>query len=212
VGRVLRWRLRRLCLATGDARVDSSTSGAFGIVGLVVHNIKEISIGNSFIAGGTAGINMQVGGIVAGAEGEVGYLNLHGSLTQGGGITQTAMGSTYGVIAGRLGIALDGALLYAKAGPALIDASLSLDAPGISISGSKMIVAPAVGGGLELALGGNWSAKAEYLFLDIHSSFTPCGPSAAGLICEKDHVPGIHTAKIGLNYRFPADRRLEPLK
>jgi outer membrane immunogenic protein len=70
----------------------------------------------------------------------------------------------------------------------------------------------ALGGGLEWALASNWSVKAEYMFIglgDRHVS-TTCGSAnlgsgatvGGGQFCFDHEFSGIHTAKIGLNYRF----------
>jgi opacity protein-like surface antigen len=67
-------------------------------------------------------------------------------------------------------------------------------------------------GGVEWAFAQSWSVKAEYMFiaLDDHSGFQTCGPVttpagrtlAGGPFCFNNTFSGIHTAKIGLNYRF----------
>ncbi len=58
-----------------------------------------------------------------------------------------------------------------------------------------------IGGGIEAALMGNWSARAEYLYLDLGSiSQTVIAPgfTASTLVSDvRDHV-----ARVGLNYRF----------
>ena len=71
-----------------------------------------------------------------------------------------------------------------------------------------------VGGGLEWALPyqwRNWSIKAEYMFIGLgHDTLTACGtaitpagtPVGGGQFCFNHDFSGIHTAKIGLNYRF----------
>jgi hypothetical protein len=59
---------------------------------------------------------------------------------------------------------------------------------------------------LEVALGGNWSFKGEYLYMDLGSK-----TYATALITDDGDLPGanvanvdlkIHTVRIGLNYRF----------
>ena len=70
----------------------------------------------------------------------------------------------------------------------------------------------AAGGGVEVALGNNWSAKAEYLFVD----FRPSSVVSSNLIALTTPLPAqpfIHSVdlkadilRLGLNYRFdPAD-------
>jgi outer membrane immunogenic protein len=57
----------------------------------------------------------------------------------------------------------------------------------------------AVGGGIEAALIGNWTAKAEYLYIDL-GSISATIPAPFGWTVTspvRDHV-----ARIGLNYKF----------
>jgi outer membrane immunogenic protein len=64
----------------------------------------------------------------------------------------------------------------------------------------------AVGAGIEYALINNWSIKGEYLYLGTRQTFTQSGIAAGGLAGTTEtntaSDPGIHTAKIGLNYRW----------
>jgi outer membrane immunogenic protein len=133
------------------------------------------------------------------------------------------IGDWYGMITGRLGYAWGSTLLYVKGGAAFVPVQASvLDqcavvANGcgnwlISTSDSKTITTATLGGGLEWAFASNWSVKAEYMFIglgDRHVS-TTCGFASlasgatvgGGQFCFDHEFPGIHTAKIGLNYRF----------
>jgi outer membrane immunogenic protein len=133
------------------------------------------------------------------------------------------IGDWYGMITGRLGYAWGSTLLYVKGGAAFVPVQASvldqcaLVASGcgnwlISTSDSKTITTAALGGGLEWALASNWSVKAEYMFIglgDRHVS-TTCGSAnlgsgatvGGGQFCFDHEFSGIHTAKIGLNYRF----------
>src|SRR4051812_8374012 len=80
-------------------------------------------LGSSAIAGGTLGCNWQTSNWVFGIEGEGGYLRLRDtgidpfSATLGSDTrSETRVGDWYGVVAGRLGIAFDRTLIYAKGG------------------------------------------------------------------------------------------------
>ena len=145
--------------------------------------------------------------------------------------TQTALdvlgsakvGDWYGMVTGRLGYAWDRWLLYVKGGAAFVRTEASvLDACQntaigcgnwlISTSGSKAVTTWTVGGGLEWAFAQSWSVKGEYMFIGLNdrSGFQACGPVttpsgailAGGPFCLDHRFDGIHTAKIGLNYRF----------
>ncbi|MBR1149266.1 outer membrane protein [Bradyrhizobium sp. JYMT SZCCT0428] len=58
-----------------------------------------------------------------------------------------------------------------------------------------------IGGGIEAALGGNWSAKAEYLYVDLGNvTYTVTQPGFGPLtlaIGVRDHV-----GRVGVNYKF----------
>ena len=54
-----------------------------------------------------------------------------------------------------------------------------------------------VGGGVEHQLAANWSWKIEYLYMDFST------PSSTNLDLDTyNHRNTLHTAKIGINYRF----------
>jgi outer membrane immunogenic protein len=62
----------------------------------------------------------------------------------------------------------------------------------------------AVGGGVEYALQGNWTVKGEYMYIDTRQTLTSCGNATigGGRFCWNHDVPGLHTFKLGLNYKF----------
>ena len=127
------------------------------------------------------------------------------------------------MITGRLGYAWGSTLLYVKGGAAFVPVQASvLDqcamvASGcgnwlISTSDSKTITTATLGGGLEWALPATGVSKPSTCSLalgDRHVS-TTCGSASlasgatvgGGQFCFDHEFPGIHTAKIGLNYRF----------
>jgi len=133
------------------------------------------------------------------------------------------VGDWYGMVTGRLGYAWDRTLLYVKGGAAFVRTEASvLDACQntaigcgnwlIATSGSKTVTTWTVGGGLEWAFAQSWSVKGEYMFIGLNdgSGFQTCGPVttpsgailAGGPFCFDHRFDGIHTAKVGLNYRF----------
>ncbi|MFD2182891.1 outer membrane protein [Rhodoplanes azumiensis] len=162
---------------------------------------------SSFIGGGTLGCNWQPVGspFVLGLEGEVGYLSVEGSaydpLRGTGYYASSKAGDWYGMITGRLGYSWDRALLYVKGGVAFVDVESTYTIPGASISLSDTVATWTVGGGLEWAFDMNWSLKAEYMYIGLDETHAGCASTAA-FGCFSQDVGGIHTAKIGLNYRF----------
>ena len=55
-----------------------------------------------------------------------------------------------------------------------------------------------------MAFTGNWTVKAEYLYLGLTDRFSVCGRVAGGgrLTFAEHRLAGIHTMKIGANYRL----------
>ncbi|MEZ5787201.1 MAG: outer membrane beta-barrel protein [Xanthobacteraceae bacterium] len=171
---------------------------------------------SSFIGGGTVGCNWQPVGspFVFGIEGEVGYVNLEGTgYDPFAGVapantiySTTKIGDWYGMITGRLGYAWDRVLVYVKGGAAFLTVDTAVYDPGfIAAAGSEDVSTWTVGGGLEYAFDWNWSLKAEYMFIGL-DNYNACGFGVggfgAGTYCWNHDIEGIHTAKIGLNYRF----------
>jgi outer membrane immunogenic protein len=169
-----------------------------------------------------------------------------GGVTQGtAGISLTERMPWLGTVRGRVGYVANQWLVYATGGLAYgrieVDSSASAGAfltpigalgtptcngpfvPGTcpvwGFSGSGVTkIGWAVGGGAELALGGNWTAKFEYLFVDLGSfntTFTGLpgcfGVVAGGGAACNSEVAGtgtIHSritdniVRVGLNYQF----------
>jgi outer membrane immunogenic protein len=75
-------------------------------------------------------------------------------------------------------------------------------------SGSSTRAGVVVGGGVEWAITGNWSVKAEYLYMwfDSFSYASPlvasATPAAPGYAWNTTITPREHVARIGVNYKF----------
>ena len=134
--------------------VTASSTGNFGTSG--------------FVFGGTAGANYQVGSFVFGVEADGDWADVSGfgtftaaGLCAGGCFTKNTWLST---VRGRAGYAFDRFLVYGTAGAAFgsVRANFSND----PVSGATE-AGWTVGAGVEVAFAPNWSAKAEYLFVDL---------------------------------------------
>ncbi|HKS75669.1 MAG TPA: outer membrane beta-barrel protein [Terriglobales bacterium] len=216
-------------VADGDAFASepTNTPGFYNGTGLGT----SYGLGSSFNGGGTVGYNWQRPGsnFVLGIEGEVGYLHLAGSrqdvnaraanLALNDSVDSTRLGDWYGVIASRAGWAVDRALFYVKGGAAFVnhtysftDNCIGAGAPGcgpgflVINRGNDTQFTYAVGAGVEYAFNNNWSVKGEYLYLGTQKSYTSSATSVAApagvLFTNTNSDPGIHTAKIGVNYRW----------
>lgn len=172
-----------------------------------------VTLSSSFIGGGTVGYNYQFNSFVLGLEAEGGYMRLSGSriMKPPPGLNDTLASSTvgdwYAVLAGRAGFAVDRALFYVKGGAAWIHTTNGvLDTSGVTLNTTTSHDAWgwAVGGGVEYAFTPNWSVKGEYLYLGVAKTFRDTGvalPPNVVLYVDTS-IPNIHTAKIGVNYRF----------
>jgi outer membrane immunogenic protein len=189
-----------------------------------IGNQWSYKLGSHVTGGGTAGCNWDVGSsLVAGVEAEAGYLRLKGSasnpLSPGRDlIASSQIGDWDAVVAARAGYAADRVLIYAKGGAAFFkSSSTSADTCEtgpcglglINATGHKSQATWAIGGGLEYAVGSNWTIKGEYLHFGRGEDYRACGSqtSAAGAgfgttFCWNEHSRGIDTAKVGLNYKL----------
>ena len=187
-------------------------------------------LGQSLTGGLTLGYNRQMGSIVAGVEAEGGYLRFAGSALfpvinpAKVVVSTTQIGDWYALLAGRLGVSVGPALVYAKGGGALLNiTSTDIDAATPLIGNTHNTVDAAggntlgltwvAGGGVEVAVNNNWSIKGEYLYFGTRGSHVVSGPGygKAGFPTPADHAqyfnwrhdtPGVHAAKFGINYKF----------
>jgi outer membrane immunogenic protein len=162
---------------------------------------------NGGMVGGPFGLQIQQGYVVLGVESDIDWANITGSNT----IIPTIAGVSQGVTLNinskmevisalrvRAGMAMNNWLLYSTAGVAFIDetASGTTSAGAVcgtlgvlpSCSGSVWRPGIAVGGGIEWGFAPNWSAKAEYLYVE-----------AAGTGVSVDRVD---VFRGGINYKF----------
>jgi outer membrane immunogenic protein len=131
------------------------------------------------------------------------------------------VGDWYGMITGRLGYGWDRALIYVKGGAAFVPVRGSVSdtclvtAGGcgnwiVSTAAKDTVTTWTVGGGIEWAFTPNWSIKGEYMFIGLDDSLGSCGSATVasgatvggGPFCFGHAFDGIHTAKLGVNYRF----------
>ena len=172
------------------------------------------NLDSSVIGGYTSGYNYQFApNWVIGYEGETGYIGVKGASAYAGSptsIATTRAEGLYSVWAARFGYAFDRSLLYVKGGAALVNFETGVSdgsAPGVHLDTmhSKYRLGYAIGGGWEYAFDNKWSVKAEYLYLGYDNNITNTGNlggNAGTQVWTTTSLPGIHTAKVGLNYKF----------
>jgi outer membrane immunogenic protein len=158
--------------------------GAFGSSAWDSTGSRDVSGG---LIGSTLGYNYQVGQAVFGVEGDLDWTDINGSTTNSCPAGCKTSNTWLSTVRGRLGYAADRYMPFVAF------------APGFP-QGSAERAGWTLGGGLEAALVANWTAKVEYLYVDL-GSFN-CGLNCgAGLVT--DNV-SFHTnvLRAGLNYRF----------
>lgn len=139
--------------------------------------------------GGTLGYNWQTGPTVLGLEGDIDWTNIRGSSPCG--VTSCETSNRWlGTVRGRLGYAMDRFMPYVTGGLAVGDIRTSIAGVG---SGSSTKAGWTIGGGLEAALAGPWTAKIEYLYVDL---------GRGGSIAGSDANFHANVVRAGFNLRF----------
>jgi len=148
------------------------------------------------LVGGTAGYNWQYGQLVLGLEGDFDWSGIKGSTMSACVAGCTTSTDWLGTARGRLGYAFDRFLPYVTGGLAVGDIHAST--PGFA-GASQTNAGWAVGAGLEFTVAGNWSAKAEYLHVDLGNFICglSCGPAATDNVSYRADI-----FRGGINYRF----------
>ncbi len=98
----------------------------------------------------------------------------------------------FGTLRGRAGYAMGNVLFYGTIG--LAYGGLKAQSTITGISETRTSVGWAVGGGVEVALAGQWTAKAEYLYIDL-------GSRGFGLTGVSNGLDA-SLLRLGVNYRF----------
>jgi outer membrane immunogenic protein len=181
---VYNWTGFYLGINGGGAWGDSSwtSTGGFDVDGWMI--------------GGTAGYNWQAASWVFGLEGDVDWTNIKGTTTAFCPAGCQTRNSWLATVRGRLGFAFDRFLPFITGGLAV--GEIRARQPGFSANDTN--AGWTVGGGVEFVIAGNWTAKAEYLYVDL-GSFN-CG-LACGNATSPDRVKfTTHLVRGGVNVRF----------
>jgi outer membrane immunogenic protein len=151
---------------------------------------------NGGLVGGTLGYNIQTGNFVWGIEGDLDWTGIKGdSHCMGGGTCETSI-PWLGTVRGRIGYAFDRFLPFITGGAAI--GSVKMDPPGNG-DDSETRFGWTVGAGVEWAFLAGWSAKIEYLYVDLGTASCDIGACGAG---GRDVDVTTSLVRAGLNYRF----------
>ncbi len=160
---------------------------------------------SGLVGGATLGANRQFGNIVLGLEGDISYSGISGE-TLSATRPCIAEGCTedvdwFGTGRVRLGYAMDQILPFVSGGLAIGNISGSADIGACDPRGTEckfddVKLGWTLGAGLETALGENWTAKAEYLYVNLgRSDFT-------NPVDVKSGDVDFSLVRLGVNRRF----------
>ena len=144
---------------------------------------------HGWLAGGTIGYNYQMGQVVLGIEGDAAWTDIHGSAPCAG-LTCETRNNWLSTVRGRLGYAAGRFMPYVTGGAAFGDVKTSVTGFGDT---STTRVGWTAGGGVEASIAGPWSAKLEYLYVDLGRSASVLGSDAKF---------NTNIVRAGINYRF----------
>jgi len=141
------------------------------------------------VVGGTLGYNWQMGQLVFGLEGDGDWSDIRGNAPCVG-TTCSLRNDWLATARGRIGYAYDRFLPYLTGGAAFGNVKTTIAGIG---STDNTEAGWTLGGGVEANLAGPWSAKVEYLYVDLGNSGSVLGSNAN---FRTNLVRG------GINYRF----------
>jgi outer membrane immunogenic protein len=154
--------------------------------------------------GGQIGYNWQgdslLGPIVYGLEADI----QGGDLSGGGanmlpGVQYSQKSDWFGTVRGRVGLAQGPILSYFTGGFAYGNIKTTITEAGIgAFSNNRTATGWTIGSGVEAALGGNWTGKLEYLYLNLGNRADAFGPPAQFTNTELRS----NVFRVGLNYRI----------
>jgi outer membrane immunogenic protein len=141
---------------------------------------------SGFAGGAQAGYNLQTGQFVFGGEADIQLSGANDTFAP-----WKFSNPWFGTLRGRAGYAVNNFLIYGTAGIAF--GELQAQTVGL-LSESHTNVGWAAGAGVEAGIAANWSAKVEYLFVDLASSTYALTGTSNGLSAS--------LFRMGVNYHF----------
>jgi len=165
-----------------------------------------------FTGGGQAGYNFQSGSLVAGIEADVQYTGVDGTRSLLSTIfanpyTQSVSSDWLATLRGRLGFAAGSLLVYGTGGLAVAELKYSDNfngLHGVGLINSSVDYTPrtgwVAGAGAEWKFAPRWSAKAEYLFVDLGSQTDIASIATGPATITHMHSFTENIARIGVHY------------
>jgi outer membrane immunogenic protein len=153
------------------------------------------------LVGGTLGANFQASQFVFGIEADIDWADISGTVSTTSLVCPGCQTSDdwLGTVRGRVGYAFDRVLVFGTAGGAYGDVKATAPATAIPPGGTttNSEFGWTAGGGLEYAFNDNWTAKVEYLFVDLQNgSYALAAPSTVAVKFQTSLV------RAGINFKF----------
>ena len=159
---------------------------------------------DGFVGGAHAGFNWQAGVLVFGVEGDLEAARLRHRTVYPLSAPDTFSSETewQGSLRGRLGFAIDRALVYATGGIAFADIRHTYfeAIARASQSFSSTRTGWTVGAGIEYAFTPNWTARVEYRYADFGRKIDVPAAVFPGFI--EEHEETQHAVRVGVSYKF----------
>jgi outer membrane immunogenic protein len=192
--------------ATGDVDFSVANGPAFASINQAFSGV---------IGGGQIGYNWQFGSFVAGVEADFQGSSLKGTLNAPCAIAICApigLSAAYsqsipwfGTARARLGYTQDSWLIYATGGYAYARLETSATATAgpliAAFNANEIRSGWTAGAGIEVGLAPNWSAKLEYLYVDLGTTRTTWALAGIPPINDDARVT-MNVVRAGVNYRF----------
>ncbi|GGH19009.1 membrane protein [Alsobacter metallidurans] len=168
---------------------------------------------SGFIGGVQAGYNWQFGQIVAGVEADIDYADIGRNHRNVGvvyvdafgnpvGVGRSNSNNVFGTVRGRIGYAVDRALIYVTGGLAYA----GFGGNDFFRRNSDVKAGWTLGGGVEYAFTPNWTAKIEGLYVNIdrgnHNNTEVFNGAGDRVIVSTRKNNDAGVVRVGLNYKF----------
>jgi len=198
--------------------VDTDVGNGFWMAPLV-ENDTFTAASSGPVGTVEAGYNWQMGSMLAGLEGDVGYLGFNGTASSAfdSETTLSSSGGLAGTIRARVGMTQGRLLAFGTAGLIVADVNATVADPYIDYSGPSSgatftshtgaQTGWTIGAGLALALNDEWSLKGEYDYFDLGTTLVsgamlnPDPPTPAQYYGWQIHNRG-SIVKVGLDRKF----------
>ncbi|MBS0529921.1 MAG: porin family protein [Proteobacteria bacterium] len=168
------------------------------------------------LGGGQIGYNWQtpsvLGNLVFGLEADIqgsGMSDTGTSLTTAPPVVYNQSLDWFGTVRGRVGIASGPVLAYVTAGYAYGNVRTTVTEGGVTMTPliNRMQDGWVYGSGVEAALGGNWTGKIEYLYLNLGNKNDPLAVGTQNQYSEiRENI-----FRVGLNYRIGGNSNYTPV-